>query len=236
MKYKTFKMGGVHPDDHKISRDVAIERFPIPGKVAISMAQHLGAPATPCVEKGDKVVVGQVIGTPNGFVSGFVHSSVSGTVTAVEPRADIVGNMVMHVCIDVEGDDYQEGIFTSDRIEREIKGSPEELKYYEIKGVGDLETNASALSSIKWREQTVDIEYQYYVLEAKKVGVTSYSGKIVRYSEDRKFARFISETALEEKQNIMLRKDEECIYAKVIRKDEEGLVICFTSMSQVVAT
>lgn len=116
------------------------------------------------------------------------------------------------------------------------KGSPEELKYYEIKGVGDLETNASALSSIKWREQTVDIEYQYYVLEAKKVGVTSYSGKIVRYSEDRKFARFISETALEEKQNIMLRKDEECIYAKVIRKDEEGLVICFTSMSQVVAT
>ena len=127
MKYKTFKMGGVHPDDHKISRDVAIERFPIPGKVAISMAQHLGAPATPCVEKGDKVVVGQVIGTPTGFVSGFVHSSVSGTVTAVEPRADIVGNMVMHVCIDVEGDDYQEGIFTSDRIEREIKGSPEEL-------------------------------------------------------------------------------------------------------------
>ena len=116
------------------------------------------------------------------------------------------------------------------------KGSPEELKYYEIKGVGDLKTNASALSSITWCEQTVDIEYQYYVLEAKKVGVTSYSGKIVRYSEDRKFAKLVSETELEEKQNIMLRKDDECIYAKVIRKDEEGLVICFTSMSQAVAT
>ena len=57
MKYKTFKMGGVHPDDHKIARDVAIQRFPIPAKVAISMAQHLGAPATPAVEKGDKVKV-----------------------------------------------------------------------------------------------------------------------------------------------------------------------------------
>ena len=116
------------------------------------------------------------------------------------------------------------------------KGSPEELKYYEIKGVGDLVTNASALSRITWLEQAESIEYQYFVLEAKKVGVTSYSGKIVRYSEDHKFARFVSETRLEEKQNIMLRKDDECIYAKVIRKDDEGAVICFTSMSQVVAT
>ena len=116
------------------------------------------------------------------------------------------------------------------------KGSPEELKYYEINGVGDLETNASALNSISWREQTENAEYQYYVLEAKKVGTVSYSGKIVRYSEDLKFAMFVSETELEEKQNIMLRKGSECIYAKVIRKDEEGAVICFTSMSQVVST
>ena len=116
------------------------------------------------------------------------------------------------------------------------KGSPEELKYYEIKGVGDLVTNASALSRISWLEQTESIEYQYFVLEAKKVGVTSYLGRVVRYSEDHKFAKFVSETKLEEKQNIMLRKDDECIYAKVIRKDDEGAVICFTSMSQVVAT
>ena len=116
------------------------------------------------------------------------------------------------------------------------KGSTEELKYYEINGVGDLETNASALNSISWREQTENAEYQYYVLEAKKVGTVSYTGKIVRYSEDLKFAMFVSETELEEKQNIMLRKGSECIYAKVIRKDEEGAVICFTSMPQVVST
>ncbi|MBO4417354.1 MAG: electron transport complex subunit RsxC [Bacteroidales bacterium] len=127
MKYRTFRIGGVHPAEHKLAKDAAIEQFPIPAKVAISMAQHLGAPATPVVEKGDKVKVGQVIGTPTGFVSGFVHSSVSGTVTAVEPRADLAGNMVLHVCIDVEGDEYADGIATSDRVERDIKGSPEEL-------------------------------------------------------------------------------------------------------------
>ncbi|MBO4558264.1 MAG: electron transport complex subunit RsxC [Bacteroidales bacterium] len=127
MKLKTFKMGGVHPAENKLSRDVAIETFPLPKKVAISMAQHLGAPATPVVQKGDTVKVGQVIGAPTGFVSGFVHSSVSGTVTAVEPRADIAGNMVMHVCIDVEGDEYAEGINTTDRVERDIKGTAEQL-------------------------------------------------------------------------------------------------------------
>ncbi len=127
MRYRTFKMGGVHWDDHKIAATAAIETFPLPAKVAISMAQHLGAPATAAVAKGDKVKVGTVIGTPTGFMSGYVHSSVSGTVTAVEPRADIIGNKVMHVCIDVEGDEYEENIFTSDRLEREIKGAPEDL-------------------------------------------------------------------------------------------------------------
>ena len=140
MRYKTFRMGGVHPAEHKLAKDAPIEQFPIPAKVAISMAQHLGAPATPCVEKGDKVKAGQVIGTPTGFVSGFVHSSVSGTVTAVEPRADLAGNMVMHVCIDVEGDEFVEDIFTGDRIEREIKGDPaallEKIKNAGVVGMG----------------------------------------------------------------------------------------------------
>lgn len=127
MKNKTFAIGGVHPAERKMAKDAAIEVFPLPAKVAISMAQHLGAPASPVVAKGDKVKVGQVIGTPTGFVSGFVHSSVSGTVTAVEPRADLAGNKVMHVCIDVEGDEYADGINLSGRVERDVKGTPEEL-------------------------------------------------------------------------------------------------------------
>ena len=123
----TFKIGGVHPNDNKIARTEAIDPLAPPAKVAISMAQHLGAPATPTVAKGDKVLVGQVIGEPAGFISGFVHSSVSGTVAAVEPRADLAGNMVPHVVIDVEGDDWDPSIDRSTTVVRDITLPREEL-------------------------------------------------------------------------------------------------------------
>ena len=103
---KTFAMGGVHPNDSKLARKSAIEDLPLPATVAISMAQHLGAPATPVVAVGDKVKVGTVIAEPSGFVSARIHSSVSGTVKAIEPRTDLAGNMVTHVVIDVEGDEW----------------------------------------------------------------------------------------------------------------------------------
>ncbi len=79
--------GGVHPSEHKeYSEHIALERFPEPKTVVIQMSQHLGAPATPCVEVGDYVKVGQKIGEQAGFISAPVHSSVSGTVVAIEPR------------------------------------------------------------------------------------------------------------------------------------------------------
>lgn len=124
---KTFSIGGVHPHDNKISKDAAIEIFPVLEKAYISMAQHLGAPATPIVQKGDKVKVGQVIGEPSGFISAFVHSSVSGTVAAVEPYPDIMGNPVMHVIVDVEGDEWCEGIDRTSEIKRDITLSREEI-------------------------------------------------------------------------------------------------------------
>ena len=124
---KTFKIGGVHPHDNKISSAAAIEIFPAIETAYVSMAQHLGAPATPIVAAGDKVKVGQVIAEPSGFISGYVHSPVSGTVKSVSPRADIAGNMVPHVEITVEGDEWMEGIDTSDTIVRDIPYTPEEI-------------------------------------------------------------------------------------------------------------
>jgi len=124
---KTFKIGGVHPHDNKISANAATEIFPAIETAYVSMAQHLGAPATPIVAVGDKVKVGQVIAEPAGFISGYVHSPVSGTVKAVAPRADIAGNMVMHVEITVEGDEWMEGIDTSDTIVKDIPYTPEEI-------------------------------------------------------------------------------------------------------------
>jgi len=110
MGKRTFSIGGVHPNDSKLSRGCAIEVLPLPKTVYISMAQHLGAPAKPIVAVGDKVKAGQVIAEPGGFISAYVHSSVSGTVKSIAPRADLAGKMVPHVEITVEGDEWAEGI------------------------------------------------------------------------------------------------------------------------------
>ena len=117
---KTFRIGGVHPDDNKISRNCEIEVLPLPQTVYISMAQHLGAPAKPIVAVGDKVKAGQPIAEPGGFISAWVHSSVSGTVKSRAPRKDISGNYMTHIEIAVEGDEWAEGIDLSDTLVTDI--------------------------------------------------------------------------------------------------------------------
>ncbi|MDY3999492.1 MAG: electron transport complex subunit RsxC [Blautia sp.] len=99
--------GGVHPSERKeYSEHIALERFPEPKTVVISMSQHLGAPANPIVQVGDTVEVGQKIGEAAGFISAPVHSSVSGTVVAVEPRMHATrGSEVMAVVIESDGKD-----------------------------------------------------------------------------------------------------------------------------------
>jgi len=117
---RTFSIGGVHPHDSKISRECRIEPLPTPPTVYLSMSQHIGAPAKPVVAVGDKVLTGQVIAEPGGFVSAYIHSSVSGTVKSIGPRKDLAGNNVMTVEIQVEGDEWMEGIDTSDTLLTDI--------------------------------------------------------------------------------------------------------------------
>ena len=124
---KTFSIGGVHPCDSKISAGAAIENFPIPEVAYISMSQHLGAPAEPIVAAGDKVKTGQLIAKANGFISAPVHSSVSGTVKSIEMVKDLAGNLCKAVIIDVEGDEWMEGIDLSEDIVREIKLDQKEI-------------------------------------------------------------------------------------------------------------
>ncbi len=137
---KTFSIGGIHPCDSKISKDCGIEVLPLPSKVFISMAQHLGAPATPVVKAGDQVKVGQVIGEPAGFISAYVHSSVSGTVKSVGPRKDLAGNYMTHVEIDVEGDEWVEAADLSATLVTEIpednKAILEKIKMNGVVGLG----------------------------------------------------------------------------------------------------
>ena len=115
MSKHTFSIGGVHPHDNKISRECAIEQLPLAPTVYLSMSQHIGAPAKPVVAVGDKVKVGQVVAEPGGFVSAFIHSSVSGTVKSIGPRKDLAGNPQTCIEIAVEGDEWVEGVDLSDR-------------------------------------------------------------------------------------------------------------------------
>lgn len=81
---KKFRKGGVHPPENKLSAGVPIVNVELPRKAVVLMQQHLGAPATPVVKKGDAVERGQIVGTASGFISANVHSPITGTVTKVD--------------------------------------------------------------------------------------------------------------------------------------------------------
>ena len=137
---KTFKMGGVHPEENKISNDAAIEVMPVPAQMVVMMNQHLGAPATPVVQKGDKVKVGQLIGEAQAFMCANVHSPVSGTVLKVDTVKDAFGITKPAVYITVEGDEWQETIDRTPDIKRECTLEPQaivaKLKEMGIVGLG----------------------------------------------------------------------------------------------------
>ena len=124
---KTFPIGGVHPSECKFSRDAAICPMPLPQTVIIPMAQHIGAPAMPVVKKGDRVVVGQLIGRGETFVSSNIHSSVSGLVTAVDMYQGPQSRRWMSVAIKVEGDEWSSDIDRSPKIVRECELGPAEI-------------------------------------------------------------------------------------------------------------
>ena len=113
MKLATFK-GGIHPDDGKaLSKDFPIKEVNPKGELVYPMSQHIGAPAKPIVNVGDKVLVGQKIGEASGFVSANIVSSVSGTVKAIEPRLTVAGNYVTSIVVENDNEYTEvEGIGT----------------------------------------------------------------------------------------------------------------------------
>ena len=96
--------GGVHPLERKeYTEHMALKRFPEPEEVVIPLSMHAGAPANPVVQVGDTVKVGQKIGEAAAFISSPVHSSVSGTVTAIENRGHATRGECLSVVIRSDG-------------------------------------------------------------------------------------------------------------------------------------
>lgn len=124
---KTFKIGGVHPHDNKLSAGKKIQYVPLPKQAIVPLEQHLGAPTKAIVAKGDKVKVGDLIGEAVGFISANIHAPVSGTITKIDEVVDAWGYRRPAVFIDVEGDEWNENIINNNNIERICKYSPEEI-------------------------------------------------------------------------------------------------------------
>ena len=125
---KTFPIGGVHPSDNKKwSKASAIEVMELPDVVNIPLSQHIGAPATAKVAKGDKVVVGQLLAEPTGFMSAAIHSPVSGTVTAVDMQPNGQGLRQMMITIKREGDEWDPSIDRSTALVAECTLSQKEI-------------------------------------------------------------------------------------------------------------
>ena len=135
---KTFRSGGVHPPENKLSVASPIEVFPLPKQVSIPVNQNLGAPAVPLVNKGDVVKVGQLIAKGEAFISSNVHSPVSGKVLKIDEMIDHTGFRRKAIVIIVDGDEWEASVDRSPEIKREITLSREEIvkKIHEMGIVG----------------------------------------------------------------------------------------------------
>lgn len=124
---RTFRIGGIHPPENKLSAGKPVEVLPIPSQVVIPLGQHIGAPATATVKKGDEVKVGTIIAQAGGFVSANIHSSVSGKVLKIDNVYDSSGYPKPAVFISVEGDEWEEGIDRSPAIVKECNLDAKEI-------------------------------------------------------------------------------------------------------------
>ena len=119
-------MGGIHPYDGKdLSKDKPIREILPKGEMVYPLSQHIGAPAQAIVQKGERVLAGQLIAQANGFVSSPVHATVSGTVKAIENRRVANGDLVSSIIVENDGL-YEQCAFQPAK-------SPEELTEDEIR-------------------------------------------------------------------------------------------------------
>ena len=137
---KTFRLGGIHPKERKISAGKSIQSITIPKQVIIPMGQHIGAPCQPIVKKGDKVKVGTLIGKSVGYVSANIHSPVSGIVLKIDKALDSSGYRRDAIFINCEGDEWEESIDRSETIIKECALTSQDIlkkiQYAGIVGMG----------------------------------------------------------------------------------------------------
>ena len=124
MKIKTFRIGGIHPEENKLTHEVPTRVAELPAQAIFPLSQHIGAPAKPVVKVGDKVRVGTLLAEAGGFVSAPIYSSVSGTIAKIDSAVDATGYRKPAIIVKVEGDEWEDSIDRSDKLET-LEAHPE---------------------------------------------------------------------------------------------------------------
>lgn len=103
-KFKLKKnLNGVKVPHHKNTMNCETVSMPVPASVTIPLLQHMGTPCTPTVKVKDEVKVGQLLADSDAFMSVPIHSSVSGTVTAIEDFINPNGVRTQAIVIATDG-------------------------------------------------------------------------------------------------------------------------------------
>ena len=143
MKIRTFRIGGIHPEENKLTHEVTTQVAPLPKQAVFPLSQHIGAPSKPVVAKGDVVKVGTLLAEAGGFVSAPIYSSVSGKVAKIDSAFDASGYRKPAIIVSVEGDEWEESIDRSedlvkveDRPELTPESIVESIKKAGVTGMG----------------------------------------------------------------------------------------------------
>jgi electron transport complex protein RnfC len=124
---RTFRIGGTHPPENKLSAGKKIITVKPPGQVVIPLGQHIGVPAQAVVKKGDTVKVGTLLAGSAGFLSANIHSSVSGKVNKIDDIVDASGYKRPAIYIDTDGDEWEDSIDRSETLNKACTLSSSEI-------------------------------------------------------------------------------------------------------------
>lgn len=103
--------GGIHPPERKAqSLQLPLGTLPLPPVLVLPLNQHIGAPATPVVAVGERVLTGQLVAEADGIFSANIHASTSGTVVAIENRLLPHPSGMSGECIVIEPDGEDEWV------------------------------------------------------------------------------------------------------------------------------
>jgi len=109
------------------------------------------------------------------------------------------------------------------------KGARKELKYYDVKGIGEHHILNDPTADVKWLDISCFTMFIFYKLDGKSVNMTVHNGRIIKLSENGRLCVLETEYQLNDTDNVMIRTDYEDAYAKVIEHAGNQYTLCFTT-------